>query len=254
MTKFLDTKNARFYGPDGTVRADADLRVAKKESLYVSVTSVLKTQPKPFLEAWKRGQLFEAVATMPRQPDWTDDYYTQLVLEESDRKMNDAAVWGTDFHGLVEDHCRGQSPDAGQYADYFNFYKIWHSENVTAIRGIEEVVVHKAMGYAGREDLRLGIKGREGDCLGDIKTRNVKDGKKPDFYPEQAMQLSAYRMCHPVNSRPTNFFSLIVNRLKPEPPWIKWWSEKEMDLADWRWNACLEHYRADKNWKWEVKV
>ena len=51
MTKFLDTKNARFYGPDGTVRADADLRVAKKESLYVSVTSVLKTQPKPFLEA-----------------------------------------------------------------------------------------------------------------------------------------------------------------------------------------------------------
>lgn len=72
--------DAHWYGPDGEPRHDADLRVARKEKLYPSVTSILAIKEKPQLSAWKVEQALSQALTMQRFPNESDWAFIKRVL------------------------------------------------------------------------------------------------------------------------------------------------------------------------------
>lgn len=246
--------SAHWYGQDGTPRYDATLREARKENLLPSVTSITKLWPKGALEAWKIEQGIMAALTLPRYPNESLDAFAHRVVADGQSQVKNTAQWGTRFHGLCEVLHDGQNPQAPpDLQDHFEHYVQWFNSENCGVALCECNVVNLQKGYAGKLDLLM-LTGR-GRSLGDIKSRSVKNGKAV-FYDEQPMQLVAYGQALPENERPDAYFSVIVNRDTPEPPYVKWYTDDEIIKA-WLDFCCLRDlwYRVNRyTWNAPVEV
>lgn len=247
-----ESQSAHWYRSSGEPAHDATLREARKEQLLPSVTSIIKAiYPKPQLQRWITGQLLEAADKNPRVQGELDESWSARVIEASNEIRDRTAAWGIDFHQAVEHHCKGiQTSVSAEMYPFYEEYAKWHSANVLDVTGMEGVVTQSTLGYAGRYDVKFNLKGM-GSCLCDIKSRDVKK-KKPLWYDEQPMQLVAYSFA--MKDKPEHLMSMVINRLTPEPPYIKVYTQAETDVAMSRWSACLELWKQIKQYFPNVKI
>lgn len=186
--------NQHWYTRDGKPKHDADLRVARKEKLFTSPTSIEKESFKNyFLDNWKLNQLALAAAENPRQPHEEVESYANRINEISLQKTITAAEFGTKAHKVVEDY--PAQPSDHELAPYYDAYHAWHEANVVEVLASETVIVDPLIGVAGRGDIYITHK-TLGNVWVDVKTQGVKVDKKgrkaPAFYDSWPRQLAFY--------------------------------------------------------------
>lgn len=243
-----DGKDEAWYRGDGTPVYGATLREARKENLLPRVTNILRIINKEELVDWRIEQGILAAVTLPRQEQESIDDWVKRVVTDSKQQARDAADWGTAFHELIESHMRGnQVTPTPPFAPMFERWLDWFGATGYKAVALEEVVVNNAFGYAGRMDHLLQLNGEI--VISDTKTRSVKNGK-PLWYDEQAMQLAAYSRCLPYRNipAPTKCMSVIINRDTPESPYVKMWTEDEIELGWRRFRAALTLWQEMKKY------
>jgi len=235
--------SAHWYNPEtGASAHDADLRRARKERLFPSVTSVLQIKSKPGLDAWKRQEAILSALTLPRLAGESDQDFAARVAVDMDATGSKAAAIGTAIHAFAEGLTNGQEipPPAG-HETVCALLRCWVAENLGEGQ-TEETMVSQEYGYAGRKDFSGMIGGKYG--ILDFKSQNVKPGKKPVFYPEHCYQLAAYS-----EGRPMELVNLIIST-NAENPIIaeKRWTAEESENGWSIFRHCLEIWQLERNY------
>lgn len=243
--KFVEQKEktGHWYSASGESAHDADLRRARREGLFPSVTSVLSELAKPGLDAWKRQEAILAALTLPRMPGESEQDFSARVVRDMDATGSKAAETGTMIHEWAENVINDKTLPAPEgYEAVCAMLRCWIDENLG--EGIaEESMVNTEYGYAGRKDFSGIICGEYG--IMDFKTQNVKPGKRPTFYPEHCYQLAAY-----AEGKPMRLTNVIVGVHKDNPIIaVKDWSAEEASngweifkhcLAIWQKKRCYD--------------
>src|SRR5436190_1523223 len=108
MALIRSSEGGHWYGKDGAPRHDADLRVARKQLLYPSVTTIDKAVFKnEFLDKWLRDQILIAAGQNPRMPHQSEKDYAQYIYDISQEKSKAASLFGKAVHDACEHY-----PDA----------------------------------------------------------------------------------------------------------------------------------------------
>lgn len=239
MIKF--ESNSHWYGRDGRPQHDADLRVARKEFLYPSVTTIDKDVFKnDFLDRWKLNELVNAATETFRQPHEGPEDYANRIYELSLEKAKTAANFGKEIHDAIEHY--PQLPLDQNLHPWVEKFRGWYDANVESGVSREKVLVDHEIGVAGRCDF-IGL-GR-GPFVGqrilvDFKTQNVKRDKtgkkKPAFYDSWGRQLGFYAVSFAKEAKtfpesiPTTI-SLIFDSNEPETPFERVWTKEEILAA-----------------------
>lgn len=211
----------RYYNFDG-VSKECDLRVARKENLLPSVTTVLGIMDKYGLDEWKCQQVAIACAKKPFD-DVNDslDEYVQTMVKVADESREKAASFGTQMHTLVQAFIQQDSEQSFNFhifentlekdvVDKFNavkdvLFKGMHQGNISNQK-CELSIVNEQLGYAGRYDYYF--ERENGDrVLVDYKTQNTKPKRKPNIYKEWRWQLAAYGLV----LKPTKYLSVVIS-------------------------------------------
>lgn len=173
------------------------MRAARKLSPLPlpSPTTVLKLIKGDGLIEYFKRQVFQATATTPRHPDWTDEQYYEQVTRWADEHSKNARTAGGDLHNLIQRFhlsCMGEVlPPMGhiQFAEQYDLYLRWYEKYVAKSLMVEQVVFGN--GYAGRVDhVALLRDGRVAVC--DVKMQDISKRNRFTQYPEHFLQLGAY--------------------------------------------------------------
>lgn len=224
--------NSHWYTKDGQPQHDADLRRARKEFLFPSVTSVLQTIAKPSLDVWKQNQAILAALTLPRIEGESDDSFAKRVVEDSKQHSLKAMEFGTRIHAGCEAIAinGALTVEEGElYSDciaHLQHFQRWKDENISEVIAVEKIVVHEELGYAGKVDL-IAVHKTHGLCVIDMKTQGIKDGKKATFYDEWLWQLIAYSWAIEPEAQAPKLVSVAINSTKAEPVIEKVWPVEE---------------------------
>jgi hypothetical protein len=232
---------AHWYGADGTPQHDADLRTARKNNLYPSVTTIDKDVFRnQGLEKYKMNQLVMAACAHQRQPHETDEGYANRIYQVSLEHSKSAAEFGSALHDAIEHY--PQMPLDANLVPWLDKFGIWYSANVNHPLHQEKVLLDHDLAVAGRCDF-IGIgKGKfEGQTIiPDWKTQDVKKDdkgrKKPNFYPSWARQLSFYAVsfAKEAGTFPMGIptcISVVIDSNEPEEPFVKVWEKEEIQDA-----------------------
>jgi hypothetical protein len=218
-----------FAMPDGTVlpRHDADLRIARKEKLFPSPTTIEKDiRANPVLNRWIKNQVAKAFVNNPRLPEEQDDAYAARILTISDSVRDEAAIRGTALHAAIE---TGGTDDM-VLAPFYQAYIPWHNDNIDLTIGSEVKMADLQLGVAGTVD-RIVQHKQHGLCILDYKTQKVKKGKAA-FYESFPRQLSfyagAYYRKHNVLPR---IMSVVIDSQVPSRPQEKLYTLEEQAQA-----------------------
>jgi len=222
--------SAHWYTADGEPRHDANLRTARKELLYPSVTTVLSAKAAPGLEAWKRNETLLAALKLPdelRDPS-NPDAAAKYIVEQSSAKVEAAVSRGTYVHDSIESMFNGKPWD--EEDGQLQAVAEWIDAKCVDHKWSEKSLVNKEVGYAGRADTLMEHE-EFGLTLVDFKTQDVKKSRKgewePKFWDKFVFQLKAYAMCLPVQPR---LLSLVINNNADEV-YERVWSEDESSEA-----------------------
>lgn len=245
-----------FRAPDGTVtsRYDADLRIARKEGLYPSVTTVEKNiRANGQLGAWITRETIKACVEYPKM-EWEDiKDYTARIEKASGKIAETAADFGTRLHDALEFY--PQMPLDAQIQPYFDRYAAWHEANVLETISSETMLANPLIGVAGKMD-KLLVHKEHGRCLVDFKSQSVK--AKPNFYSSWARQLAFYAKTYSMqfNCEVPRIMSIIIDSNEPKAPVAHLWSQEDQDqgwnefvLQAWLWAAEKDYWPVGK---WDV--
>jgi hypothetical protein len=229
---------AHWYDREGTPQHDADLRVARKQKLYPSPTSIDKDEFKnDFLDRWKMNQLVIAACDNPKNEGESDKDYAQRIYEISLTKSKTASEFGKRVHKAIEAY--PNLPSAELLKHFTNFQR-WYEANIRTIHASERVVVDNDIAVAGTADfVGEGLGFIDGRVVVDYKTQDVKvddkGRKKPAFYDSWARQLSFYAVC---DAKETGLFpalphcvSLIIDSNPEAEVYHKLWTPEEIKSA-----------------------
>jgi hypothetical protein len=218
----MSGQSQHWYTRKGQPAHGAGLREARKQDLLPSVTTILSVIAKPGLDNWKIKAAIEASLRLPREEGEDDTTLLARIIEESDKRRNDAAVFGTKIHSACDAiNMGGAITDDPVLNPYITHYWNWVIKDVVKVHSSEKVILNEDAGYAGREDLTAELVNL-GDCVVDIKTQAVKNNR-PNFYPTWGMQLAAYAKCKGIKTG----VSIVINSETPEPVYIKVWDNLE---------------------------
>ena len=229
---------AHWYRPDGTPAYEATLREARKETLYPSVTTVLKMMAKPELDAWKQRELLSVAVTTPRKPEQTDDEYARTIVDLYGEKQGVAMKRGSAIHDEIEGYitCKRMtdiSPQAKMAIDLLHEHKLFAPQCEQSY-----ATIVKDRGYGGKVDLAGMIDTRY--AIVDYKTQTIKVDKKgipkPTIYEEMGIQLSAYRKFF---DGERDCYNLIIGTNMPYVHLHKW-EEEDLDNCAEMFYDCLD--------------
>lgn len=245
--RFLQSEeNAHWYTADGESRHDADLRVARKENLYPSVTSVLKIKAKPALETWKLNQAILASLTLPRLPGEDGESFAARVVKDFQEQSGAAAELGTRVHAFAEDICNGDDPiPVRELAKSCLALQEWIYANLGEGQS-EESIVNAEYGYAGRKDWSGFLKDGRYAFI-DFKTQNVKK-KDPVFYDEWAWQLAAYSK-QSVEKKSVCVSVVISTNPENQGIWVKYWDVLDIEVGWDIFKALLKVWQLERGYK-----
>jgi len=202
---------------------------ARKMGLYPSVTTIMRLLDKPNLTAWRIEQAVLSALTLPATPGESLDDRARRIVKDADEQVTKASALGHLVHDAIEEYVTKGCllyPDPKVHNLIKTFIE-WWNHNCTKLHYAEKTVVHAGYGYAGRLDCKAEIKGR-GICIIDFKCRKPsKDGGR--CYPEDAMQLSAYKEADALTSpnTPETCLSIILNSEEPGL-FVKEWPKDEI--------------------------
>jgi len=179
-----------WYGRDGSSQYDADLRVARKQGLVPSVTTVLQVMDKAALTNWLVTQGILAALTGTRLDGESDDAYIARILKDSKAQAQAAAEEGTRIHDACEQFLKsGQVPE--QYVEHAIGA---HKELARLFPDVHDWVSEKSfahpLGFGGKVDLHSPSTG----IVVDFKSKDgdFSDGKRLHY--DQNIQLAAYQV------------------------------------------------------------
>lgn len=267
MIKF--ETSAHWYGKDGQPQHDADLRVARKEFLYPSVTTIDKdTFKNDFLEKWKMNELAAAAASTFKQDHESNEDYAQRIYEASLEKARTASTFGKEIHDAIENY--PQLPLDAKLHPWIDRFGQWADANLGEAIHRERVLLDHDLGIAGRCDwIGLG-RGQFQDkrIMPDWKTQNVKKDKKgrkvPAYYDSWIRQLSFYAVC---DAKERGIFpslditpiSVVIDSNEPETPFVRVWTEdetrkayKDFVVGAYLWFSKRDYWPA-ANGRWDLK-
>ena len=109
--KFIETpqQSAHWYTASGESAHDADLRRARKERLFPSVTSIQQELASPGLENWKIQEAILSALTLPRNDGESDNDFAARIMEDSKSHAKRSAEIGTSLHDWAEKYINGES-------------------------------------------------------------------------------------------------------------------------------------------------
>lgn len=253
MIKFESA--AHWYTKDLKPQHDADLRVARKELLYPSVTTIDKDVVKNIaLERYKLIELAKAAASTFKQAHEDDESYAKRIYELSLEYTNKAAEFGSKIHSAAEHWPK--EPKHPEVKPWFDKLGEWISSEVSEVLATEQVIVDHTLGVAGKCDSIVRMRDDGRVAFLDYKTQGIKpkkSGKKaPLIYPSWGRQLAFYSTSHAksapdalgigVEQAQYRCISVIIDSTEASPPYIHEWkreeilgSYKEFVVAAWWW-------------------
>ena len=181
-----------------------NIKDAREQKLFPSVTAYTKMLASPGLERWKMSKVAETCFAMPPHPGEEMNDYVRNMLEKSKEDGMGAADLGTTIHAAIEGKLKGQ--------DYFD-HEVSLSEEKNCMLSelvepafskleslsiqvtvAETVLVNANQGYAGTTDVVF--RSPYGKGILDWKSKRTKP-EEPIFPGEtHPMQLAAYWMAH----------------------------------------------------------
>lgn len=237
MIKF--ESGSHWYGKDGKPQHDADLRIARKEFLYPSVTTIDKDVFKnDFLDRWKMNELAAAAAGTFKQLHESDEDYANRIYEISLEKSRTASSFGKEVHDAIEHY--PQLPLNPELAPWISKFGAWFDAYVEAVVGSERVLLDHDLGVAGRMDTLAVLRGNKSLAVLDYKTQNVKRDKKgkkvPAFYDSWPRQLAFYAVssAKEAGTFPASVpscVSVVIDSNEPDDPFVRVWTPEEISRA-----------------------
>lgn len=258
-------QSAHWYSRHGLPQHDADLRVARKQGLYGSVTSIDKDSfPNPFLDKWKMEQLVQACVDHPRMPHESVEQYAQRVYDISNNKARNAATFGKEIHDAIDNYPEPCKPELQAWYDKF---RIFYEANISEKLASEIVLLDHDICVAGRADfIGTGIGLLAGKVVIDWKSQDVKTDKKgrktPNFYDSWIRQLALYAVADAKACDEFPFIprclSVIIDSNENGEVYHKLWDHKEVVDAyenfaagAWLWSRKRDYWPNGAQWRLE---
>ena len=216
------------------------LRDARPVGAVPSVTGIIRCAASPQLEKWKRDQVLLSAMTLPRIELETEKEFLARVEQDWQEQGRAAAERGTAIHAAIEQHYRGDVPDA----DLWEWVAKARDE-INAKAGHWDWSAERSfacdLGYGGKTDLHsmqwvIDVKTKDGDVTQD----------KMLTYDEHSMQAAAYR--YGLGYRNARCAILFVGRDVPSAQLVE---IPEDDLAQgWdMFRALLSYWQAKNKYK-----
>lgn len=214
---------SHYYDKDCNL-VEADLRQAKKQGLFPSVTTILYILDKYGLNQWKIRNAVMSALTLPKVENESDDDYVNRIVADSEEIGKKASSKGTEVHDMVEQIVGNKAVFDDPIYDSVS---VFMSEYKLDTIYTEKVFVHPFEGLGCRIDWYG--KTIDGYTLIDWKTQDVKEGKFTK-YPEWAYQLAGNSICmaeelHKHNRTIDAYWNVIISVNKDsyaEMKIIKW--------------------------------
>lgn len=252
MNPFQQKSSAHWYRADGSPSHDSDLRDARKNNLYFSVTSILKAWPKDMLDAWKLKNVVNLCIENPikKRPKETPAQYQQRIADLASAQLNEAAQWGRTIHAMFEQYAKTQTfPEVEDtFKPYAPKIEEWFSENINEVILSEQILVSKDFGYAGTCDLVADTK-HWGVAVCDFKRRGFYRDK-PNTYDTDPMQLEAYARCLGFGTE--SLVSVGVDRDEPRIASVQWPQHKHEEYWT-KFIACYKMTCLSKNYMPQIQ-
>jgi len=242
-------RGSHWYRKNGDPRYGVDLRVARKELLYASVSTICGEMRNYGLELYKMNQVLHSCLTLPRYPGEDDTSFAKRVNLDSKKHAEAAADWGTGCHEAFEAYEKGQHVNE-TYQPYIPFYEDFRERYINHSIDAELILVDHDVPSAGRCDL-IYMNPFDEICMLDYKSTTVKPGEKPDWRESWLMQLAAYREAHrKMFSLPLGVrcFSVVINSLRPEPFYVREWATQELDDAYQAYRHVAQYWHWSRNY------
>jgi len=234
------------YADPGKGMRPTTLRDAKKLSLVPSVSAINGIPAKPGLDRWKQDQLLTAawVCEVENEKDWRTS-----VIEIAGEISKQAAEKGTAIHANIERYYLNE-PVLDYEVHVMNVVDALNKYYPASDGFVAERSFAHPLGYGGKVDLSYQAE----DCIEGI----VLDFKSKDFdpaidpkklvYPENAMQLDAYR--HGLKMPKAKMVNVFVDR---ETGIVKLYEWPEGDYFE-MFRCLLKYWQLSKNYdsSWEV--
>lgn len=247
-------EGTHYYTKQGEPRHEAGLREARKEFLYPSPTTIIKSEfTNPALDRYKTIQLLEAASSNYRQPHESIEQYEQRLYDLSLEHAKTAADFGKDIHDAIEHY--PQLPLDPALHPWINKFGEWYQANGIATIATEKIVLDHDLGVAGRLDRVVTMGGRV--IIPDIKTQGIKPPKagkkKPAYYDSWPIQLSFYAVAY---AKETQTFpsipecmSVVMDSTEASEPYVKIWPKEEILYSYQRFvNACWGWFSSRGYW------
>lgn len=230
-----------------TPRHDADLRIARREGLFSSVSTITKAvRANDAILRYIKEQLVRAVEANPRWAGESDDDYHKRVDGLANRHKEEAANAGTALHKAAEFYPAPPSDPALQ--PFMDEFGPWYDEHIECVWHREKELADPRIGVGGTVDF-VGVHRQHGPIIIDWKGRSIKEGKKPEFYVTQAEQLAFYSSCytytHGLPECP-RIMSVLINRDYPMRPIERLWTKEESVEAWRRFLATVYIYQSQQ--------
>lgn len=243
---------------------DTTISDARKQGLYPSVTTVIQILNKPMVNIWRVEQGVKAALANPITREEMYDpegylAYIKRMVQLSEEYVKHAQEMGTNVHYGISQLLKGNKLDLMTMPRIEAQLSVnvvdWLFVNNYVMDESEKTFVNKKNGSAGTIDWRGWHNGRR--TFIDFKTREWEEGKKCEFYDEEAIQLAGYAVG--VEEEDADRVSLVINRRLGGGIEAKNWSEPTKRDATpnltWngRWKSLLEFYK-HKNSYWPERL
>lgn len=265
MTKIKFDNSSHWYSVDGEPMHDADLRVARKNGLYGSVTSIDKDSfTNAFLERWKMEQLIQACVDNQRMPHEDVEQYAQRIYDISNNKARAAAEFGKEIHDAMDNY---PAEPKSHLLPWFEEFSKFYQANIVGKIASEAVLLDHDICVAGRCDF-IGLGGApvNGKMIVDWKSQDVKTDKKgrktPNFYDSWVRQLAFYAVAEAKGSGEFPFIpqcmSVIIDSNQGGGIYHKVWPHQEIIDAyenfvagAWLWCRKRDYWPSGAPWRIE---
>ncbi len=218
------------------------LRDARKEGFQPSVTTILAVPNKPALNRWKENQILMSALTLPQIDGETLDEFSYRVMEDSKKHGQEAAQKGTAIHASIEQHFSGEPVEIPDHEVIVYAFVDALKEHFGEQEWVAEQSFSSPIGYGGKTDLHCPT------IILDTKSKDFGEDEIVKAYPEQIIQLDAYR--HGLGIPKARMANVFVSRSHPGLVQIV---EHEEGNHFERFKLLLEYWKLDRNFdsSWE---
>lgn len=169
------------------------LRDAKKEGFVPSVTSILNIPAKPGLDRWKQNQILDAAYAFPAEESF--DEWSRKVQEKASEIGSETASIGTAIHANIEQYFISGEILSQEYEAHVKNTEIELQKFYPGGFVAERSFSHP-LGFGGKVDLSVQSEEIQKGIVFDFKSKDFDEDTPISklSWPEQAMQLAAYRV------------------------------------------------------------